>query len=252
METTARSSYNAGYVRFDRKMGRGLLVGANYTYSAALDDADANGSTPQDLRNYRPEYGRGAVDRPHRFVLHYVWQVPSPVVHGLPRHLVQGWQVSGYSEWQSGQPFTVTSGVDSNGDGSLTADRPNYDPNGRISLDPVTGNWRSFQTPRDGSGLFVTPLGTNGLPLANSMPHGGNLGRNTFRGPSFGNWNLDLGKTFTVTERWKVQLRASSTKLFHHRNFGPPVAVMSNVLGFGTNASDPAARVVLLGAKILF
>jgi hypothetical protein len=247
-ENTATSSYNAGYVRFDRRLAGGLLVGANYTYSATLDDGIGN---PQDYLDYRPEYGRSLLDRPHRFVVHYSWQIPSLTSYRLLRTLVQGWQLSGYSEWQSGEPFTVTTGVDSNGDSINNTDRPNSNPGGSITLDPVTGDWRTFRTPLDGSGIFVTPLGTAGLPLANSVPKGGNLGRNIFRAPAYTSWSLDLAKSFRVTERMHLQVRASSTNLFNHRNFGPPVAAMSS-LTFGTNTSDPGSRVVLLGAKIQF
>jgi hypothetical protein len=39
----------------------------------------------------------------------------------------------------------------------VVSDRPNYNPTGRIALDPVTGNWRSFSIPLDYSGLMVMP-----------------------------------------------------------------------------------------------
>ena len=68
--------------------------------------------------------------------------------------------------------------------------------------DPVTGDLRTFTIPIDGTGIVVAPRGPDGLPLANSMPGGGNLGRNTLRGPSFQNWNLSLMKTMAIKENW--------------------------------------------------
>ena len=50
----------------------------------------------------------------------------------------------------------------------------------------------------------MTPLGTNGLPLLNTMPGGGNLGRNTFRDPALSLWGLNLGKNFRVAERASI------------------------------------------------
>jgi hypothetical protein len=114
----------------------------------------------------------------------------------------------------------VTTGVDSNGDG-FVGDRPDYNPGGRIQLDPATGNWRSFTTPLDGTGVFLTPLTNGGRPIAYSMPFGGNLGKNTFRGPAFALWNLSVMKPFRMTERWQLEIRADWTNLFNHRNFGP-------------------------------
>jgi hypothetical protein len=159
------------------------------------------------------------------------------------------------SQWQSGRPFSIVTGVDSNGDGGPAnnsgGDRPNYNSDGRLSLDPVTGNWRTFVTPIDGTGIVVTPLGTNRLPLQSSMPYGGNLGRNTFRGPAFSLWNLSAMKSFRIAETATLEFRANTTNLFNHRNFGPPVASMNSV-NFGSNTSTPPSRVVLLGAKLRF
>src|SRR5581483_1511804 len=114
-----------------------------------------------------------------------------------------------------------------------------------------TGNWRSFSTPVDGTGVVTTPLGTNRLPLLFTVPNGGNLGRNTFRGPAFSLWILSAAKTFQVTEHVRLEFRADATNLFNHRNFGPPISSMNNI-SFGRNNSTPASRVMLLGAKLRF
>lgn len=109
---------------------------------------------------------------------------------------------------------------------------------------------RSFETPINGSGVFVTPLGRDGRPLANSMPFGGNLGKNTFRGPGLSVWNLNLARTFPINERPRLEFRADAENLFNHRNFGPPVANMSSS-SFGANTQgDPGIRTVRLSIKL--
>ena len=50
---------------------------------------------------------------PHRFVLNYVWELPSP--SGSLRHVLGGWQSSGIWSWQSGFPLSISSGVDNSG-----------------------------------------------------------------------------------------------------------------------------------------
>jgi len=119
-----------------------------------------------------------------------------------------------------------------------------------LALDPVTGDWRSFTTPLIG-GVFVTPLGRNGLPLANSVSGGGNLGRNTFRGPGYPQWNVGALKRFPLSERWSADFRVDTSNLFNHRNFGNPVSTM-NAPNFGTNQSNPPSRSVLLSLKLRF
>jgi hypothetical protein len=61
---------------------------ANYTWSVALD---RGGSSPQDLLNYAPDCSRAAIDSPRRFLIHYVWQAPSPVESGIGRPVLNGW-----------------------------------------------------------------------------------------------------------------------------------------------------------------
>jgi len=89
------------------------------------------------------------------------------------------------------------------------------------------------------------------MPLANSMPQGGNLGRNTFRGPGFANWDLSVLKRIPISEQLSIQLRADLFNTWNHRNFGNPVATM-NSSAFGTNTTDPGGRTMLLALKLSF
>jgi hypothetical protein len=273
IESGARGAYHAGYVKFDKRLSRGLIVGANYTWSANLSDADepqnvgdsttGSGLTPstpqipQNFFNFRPEWSRSAFDRPYRFVIHYLYEIPwfssSP---STLRHVFGGWQVSGFTEYQSGQPFTITTGTDSAGVLGLSTfpARPNYNPNGTFRSDPDTEDLRTFSTPINGTGIVVAQLGSNGLPLANSMPGGGNLGRNTFRGPSLENWNFSVMKKISINEDWQVQLRSDFFNVWNHNNFSNPVANMSSP-AFGSNISTAFwtdARLITFSAKIRF
>ena len=49
--------------------------------------------------------------------------------------LLGGWQLSGVTQVQSGRPFTIFTGVDSNGDGNTGSDRPNINPSGSFVWD---------------------------------------------------------------------------------------------------------------------
>ncbi len=75
-----------------------------------------------------------------------------------------GWQVSGVTQGQSGRPFTIFTGVDSNGDGA-TPDRPDRNGSCGVTWD---GEHRGFVN----AGCYTTPLGTNNLPLANALGDG--------------------------------------------------------------------------------
>jgi hypothetical protein len=267
LESTAKARYQAGYIRFDKRMSRGLLIGANYTFSSNFSDndeafnvqglADSSPQTPQNYFNYSNEWGRSVFDRPHRFVVHYLYQIPwfrggfadSPVM----RQAFSGWQIAGFTEFESGQPFTIRTGVDTAGINNLDSARPNLNPGGILRLDPSTNDLRTFAIPMDGTGIVTVPLGTNGQPLANSMSGGGNLGRNTFRGPGFNAWNFSVGKTFAISERVAFQLRSDFINLWNHNNFrNPETRINSTSFGQQTLQLVADSRSILLSGRIRF
>jgi hypothetical protein len=103
-------------------------------------------------------------------------------------------------------------------------------------------------------GIFVTPLTASKVPLLTTMAFGGNLGRNTFRGPGFITTNLSLSKTFSINERWKIRVRNDVFNLFNHRNFAPPNNQMVSPT-FGQSTRDivgDSTRNMLASVKVIF
>ena len=264
IESNAIANYNALYVKMDKRLSHALLVGFNYTYSKNLSNNDESlgvGSItntspqiPQNWNDMSSEYSPSAFDRTHRYVLFFNYDVPwfrAGFLGGSAmRRVFGGWTLNGFTEAQSGQPFTILTGVDTYGVGS-TAARPDYNPAGTITLDPVTHDYRTFTTPITGAGIVTTHLGPSRLPLADSQIRFGNLGKNTFRGPGYNNQNFTLIKRVPIRERVALQFRAEFFDLFNHRNFLNPVVNMSNP-SFGQNTSDPGGRQILLSGRVMF
>lgn len=260
--TTAQSTYNGGYLSLNKRFSHGLQFGFSYTYSKNISNNDESlgvgaitaGSpqVPQDYLNYGAEKSASAFDRTHRFVAHYIYEIPwfkanwaqMPVV----KQVFSGWQFSGVTSRQSGQPFTIVTGVDSNGNGA-GGDRPNYNPNGVFTEDPLTHNLRTFTTSKV-DGRYLVPLGSNGLPLAFSLGNG-NLGKNTLRAPSFPNTDLSLLKRFKTLENQALVLRVDLFNAFNQDNYGIPVNNL-NSLSFGQNTNNWGTRTVTIGAKYSF
>jgi hypothetical protein len=275
LEATGEAEYHAAYIRLEKKFSNGLQFGANYTWSANLSDSEdiligdqllvgSSPANPQDFRNRRNEWSRSVLDRPHRFSAQYAYRIPGFATSSsaVLRHALSGWQVSGFTELQSGQPFTIRVGVDAIGNGlsnTSAAVRPNYNPNGIVSEDADTGNLRTFRIPLDGTGIVDAPHVTDPLTgavtyLRNSMEFGGNLGRNTFRGPGLANTNLSVMKRFSLPKEMQLQIRGDFINVFNHHNFANPDSNMSNPNTFGQQTLAPVmdSRQVLLGAKFLF
>jgi hypothetical protein len=97
----------------------------------------------------------------------------------------------------------------------------------------------------------------------------GNVGKNALRLPRTSDWDVQLSKYFSITERWKLQLRGEYFNVFNHPNFAPESISTGTINGtdqisafdklngnssFGTfragQAGDP--RIVQLAVKIIF
>ena len=274
LETTGNSSYNAFHVQFTGRSHSGLSFGANYSWSATLSDSEEfsndSGSSdgglagsspqvPQDFLNVRNDWARSVFDRPHRMTVHYNYEIPWFQSTALIlNQIFKGWQWSGFTELQSGSPFTIKIGVDALGNGSAAGARPDYNPRGILTEDTASNNLRTFVIPKDGTGVVTAPFvrdATTGTItfLRNSMPAGGNLGRNTFRGPGYANFNMSLAKKFTLPGERQLQVRGDFINVFNHDNFPNPDNSMTSA-NFGKQIFAPLtdARQVLLGVKLAF
>jgi len=263
--TDSHGNYNAGFASLNKRFSRGLQFGVAYTFSKLMSDNDESlgvaaitgGSPqiPQDFFNVQAEKGLSAFDRTHRLVANFIYEIPTPpgsfFDSGFGKRVFGGWELSGIITRQSGQPFTMLTGVDTNGNGG-GGDRPNYNPNGTLTLDPVTGNFRSFTSPLVG-GQFLVPLGTNGLPLVNSLGNG-NIGKNTFRAPGF--YNSDLSVQKKIFMPWgesthRLIIRADFVNAFNQDSYGRPVNSLSSA-DFGKNLNNWGNRSITLALKYSF
>jgi len=250
-DVEARSKYNGVYVSLNKRMSHGLQFGASYTYSkfesnndASLGESGTDGSqqTPQDFFNYDAEWSVSAFDVPHRFVVNYLYEIPGPK-SGFLKYILGGWQFSGITAFQSGRPFTIRVGVDTNGNSTSGADRP--DMNGSCGV-----TWDSDHKTFTNDGCYTVPLAANGAPLANSMANGGNAPRNTERTASFWNSDLSLLKRFNIGQRQLI-VRADMFNAFNQDSYGLPTNLMSSA-SFGQNGNSWGRRIVTLSAKFVW
>lgn len=251
-DVEARSTYNAVYVSASQRMTRGLQFNASYTFSrwmsnndASLGEGGTDGSSqrPQSMFDYEAEWSRSQFDRPHRVTTGYIWEIPGPKA-GVLGAVLGGWQLSGVTQGQSGRPFTIWTGVDSNGDTNNGSDRPNINTSGSFTWDD---RHRDFTN----NGYYVTPLGNNNLPLANTQPAGGNAPRNSERAAPFWNTDLALMKRFDLPGTVRLTVRVDAFNAFNQDNYGIPNLNMSSP-SFGVNVNNWGRRTLQLGGKITF
>lgn len=280
-ENSVNSNYNGLQVVAEKRMSHGVEFHANYVWSHSLDERSTwhSGATTSNgaAEGYSMDqalpgldYGNSIFDTTHKLTLSYVWQMPwYQGQKGFTGHVLGGWQVNGIWSLHSGFPWTPycsssSSGknCDFNGD-NISNDRPNQpafgnsDPHGNsnAAFEPdhpnLNLNAAAFLC---GSTLLpgCTPPTFSGSTPTGVAPFDGNLGRNTFRGPRFDDFDLSFFKNIKVTERLNFQFRAEGFNIFNHTNLQMPTATFSSGSQFGLATQAYAARQIQFALKMFF
>lgn len=235
------SNYNALQLDVRRRFANGFAFTLAYTYSKLIDNsseifASGGNNLPQQsaipsifggLKNDRSVSN---FDRPNRLSITYIYDFPFfRGQRGLAGHVLGGWQLSGVTTIESGAPLNVTNGLDADGIGGGTYDRPNFNPSGRpgVRAVPSTTSPTGYVNPDDPAGPN-TPIDPKnamfiGIPACTSTTTPcapGNLGRFTQRTPRINNFDATMSKDIHITERLHLTFRAEAFNLFNHRQYG--------------------------------
>lgn len=242
VESVMNTAYNSLQVTAEKRLGKRFTAKAFYVYSKALEDVQLDNNTvnggAEDYRNLTLDRGRSDNDRRHVAVGSLIWNLD--YFHGqsaVLKHILNGWEASAIITLQSGTPFSVTTGSDSNLDGNnndraMLIGNPFLDPNrGR---DQTTAMW--FNTAAFGK-------------VANGVD--GTAARNLMDKPGSKNVDGGLFRTFHFSERMAVQLRGEFTNAFNIVNLGGPTTTLSSSQ-FGQIRSASSMRQVQLGARMTF
>ncbi len=221
LNTIGTSNYNALQTIFRTRGWRGLSSQFAYTWSHALDEVSQyRAAIPDDAFNLKLDYGNGDFDTRHLFTVDFTYDVPNApwATSGWSKRVFNGWQVSSVMNWHSGQPSDEA----------------------RLGLnligDPFKGVNHSFDKTIPGI-QWLNPAAFC-APGGSACPTGiGNLARNKFAGPGFGDVDLSFIKNIPVTERVKIQLRADVFNLVNRINFASGVGAVGSAC-----SPDPIAK----------
>jgi Carboxypeptidase regulatory-like domain len=271
MSSRSHSTYHSLQTSVSKNSPRaGLGFQASYTYSKSLDDTSAvlGGSIagagvvlqtlPQNPWNPGAEKGPSTFDATHSFTLSLIQVLPLDHVsflRPLGRTLTRGWQFLNITTLTSGAPFTVYSGVQQTGVGAGGTDRPDLVKQPHFSTSgPVREDY--FGQGTNNGSFFNIPIN---VPGGTGPNHGrfGTLGRSTFRGPGFQQYDVALIKDTPFGHRGNAELgtvefRAEFFNVFNLVNFSLP----SNILrgsGFGiiSKTAGPS-RQIQFSLKLIY
>ena len=212
-----------------KRFSHGLQFQAAYTFSKSID----NGSTFEetlDPFNFRAGRALSIFNSKQRFVVSYDWELPIAKRQGLAGKLVNDWEISGITQFQSGFPIRIDTTNDNeliNSFFFLGTEAPSLNGPLQILNPKKTGgfylNYNQFSDP---------PLGqfNNGTQ------------RSLCCGPGLEDWDFSVHKKIPFSDTRYVQFRAEIFNVFNRTNYSNPDGHFSDgATGFGkiTSAGDP-------------
>jgi hypothetical protein len=248
--TEGISTYHAFQAEITRRFSNGLMFNFNYTWSHMLDNQDSSGwgslqgATPYQ-NAYAPlaNYGNSNFDVRHMFKGSGSYYLP----FGTGRQFLNknkaldaafgGWNFFAEFVAQTGSPFTPYMLV--NNSYALSSNMVWY-PN-------VVGNPTAVAGGQNIDTWFNT--GALASPLPGTF---GNMGRNIVYGPGLSSINMSLIKTFSFTERIKLDFSANATNVINHPSFALPDKVIGPGHKGQITGTSVGARQMELVAKIRF
>ena len=228
-------TYNSLQATLRGRIGRKLTIRASYVWGKSLGYAGPTVDNSDIARNYGP----AAIDLRQRFVASYTYLFPEVHYFGaFGREAINGWHISGITAFASGSPFTVTSGVDTNRDGTVNdrvdmVGRP-YFSNSRSRAQKV----QAFIDPA----AFRAPTGPYGNEQQRSLVGPGNI-----------NTDVSLFKDFELTNSLNLRFRAEAFNVIGNVNLNNPrtnLIVLNTGVSQITGAAPP--RILQFAAKVSF
>jgi hypothetical protein len=104
------SSYNALETHIERRMSKGLQLGASYTFSHTLDEQSDIGLffTGNDPNHIRNSYASADFDRTNVFSANFLYAAPNVIkTHNWLSYATNDWTLSGIAVVQSGEPYSL-------------------------------------------------------------------------------------------------------------------------------------------------
>ncbi|MFL6208512.1 MAG: carboxypeptidase regulatory-like domain-containing protein [Pyrinomonadaceae bacterium] len=239
-EFDGTSNYHSMQATLNRQLGKNLQYFLTYTFSKALGTTAVNesdGDAIVDPLNTRGRsYGVLPYDRTHIINLSYNYNLPN-VARGsfantFTRGLLNGWQMSGITTFQSGRPIHIrfTGAITGNsvlfsffGNNAIAGgNSPTASGIAPIILrNPTTGNTDLNQNYLDPTAFAVPAFGTSG-PAQSPF---------YIRSPRTSNYDMTLFKNFNISESKKLQFRAGFFDIFNQAFANPDLGDIAGLNG---------------------
>jgi len=210
------SNYNALQLQYRVRTARTIQAVVNYTFSHSIDTGSNDQNPNTSAQIISPSSGRGSstFDVRHNFSGAFHFEPGPFAAQSSVGKIINHWSWDAIVVARTAFPVTVQTYAVAI-PGNILAVRP----------DVVPGQPFYLSDPTAPAGRVLNPAAF----AVQTEPRQGTLPRDAIRG--FGMWqaNFSVSRTFPLTDRINLQLRADAFNAFNHPNFSDPSAF----LGFG-------------------
>ena len=228
------ANYNSLQTQVNRRFGKRLQFGANWTWSKTMSYGTRSEWTPDYL-----QYAEVSTDRPQVVNVNYSYQIPDGSRiwrNQFTRVLLDGWHFNGVTKLMSGTPLTVSCTAAGAPIGYWTGTPTGgipfrcqmSDPNPFLASGSYTA--RSLYYPLN-AGNFKLPPATS-LGIGNTPP-------TLFLGPGFENFDFSMLKDVRLGRESNrlLEFRVEAYNILNHFNPGNPNTSLSLNYGNGANTN---------------
>ena len=210
-QATGEANYHALQTSLNRRFDNGIMFSVLYVWSKTLTTGNSDWAArvpyANDEENRRVNYSYSEFDRPHNFVLNFVYQTPK-VASGALGLLANEWQISGIYRWMSGVPYGVSWSIPGIGNNNLTGGT-DLTPRVVLTCDPGSGSsgdpYRQINI-----ACFAPPqVGSKGDESARYFLHA----------PAINNLDLSVSKSFSFGKGIRFEVRVDAFNALNHTQF---------------------------------
>ena len=259
IQSNQGSNYNGLQVTVEQRLTHRVSAKGSYTWSHTLASSNLDGTSLNNIMldynfQYLEKKQRSDQDRRNMMSASVVWKPDYYSGENLFfRNVVNGWTVTSTITTNSGQPFTVTTGVDNyfNGQGN---NRPSYVPgsNPRTlkTSSRVTNENEWFDT--TAYCIAGTTTGSVTCPGTGPLNLLGLERPMSLSDPGYRDVDASLIRDIQLHDRLKFEFRGEALNVFNLTNLGAPTAAMNNVNFGKITGSGGSNRVIQIGGRLLF
>jgi hypothetical protein len=243
--SNGNSVYHAFTFTATKRFSHNFQLLSGWTYSHTIDDSTDLSTllNPQDNSFPNLERSNSSFDQRHRWISSAVFLSPHQGQDSsFAKKLFADFTLAPVIEFASGRPYNVLLGFDPNLDFGTATNRPSVLPAGTPFPGAVTSPFiKGFE--------FIIPTrcidsagASFGSPAVPSPPFGctGDLGRNRFTRPNFFQIDLRLARTFSISERAKLEVIADGFNMLNRFNAGD-VSPLCDPTSGSCTAGQPTA-----------